>query len=63
MTKERDRLEQLVHRAGLSKETLNALRFALHGQASHSTVKSREDAFKLLNVDLTQHKKWTWTRR
>lgn len=58
LVKERDRLQQLLHGAGLSKATLNAVRKALHGDhAAHSTAESREAALAMLNAELDQHGK------
>ena len=56
--KERDRLEDRAHGAGLSKATLNAVRKALHkDQAAHSTPESREAALATLNADLDRYEK------
>jgi hypothetical protein len=55
---ERDRLDELLRRAGLSKAVLNILRRALHrDQAAYSTPESREAALATLNADLDRHEK------
>jgi hypothetical protein len=58
VVKERDHCDQLLHGAGLSKATLNAVRKALHtDHATHSTPETREAALGLLNAELDRHEK------